>query len=466
MRITRPSRALLLSLVLAGCHRGAPVTAAVPAPTCTLPAAAQPVSLASTPAIDPVANFDTAWAIIRRTHWDTTFNGVDWDALRTELRPQAAAATTTGELRAILSDMVSRLNQSHFAIIPREASDATPGAGSGGAGNDRTGSTGITLRLLGDQLVVTDVRSGSPAALAGVKPGYVLEAVEGCALEPRLARIPRNLGERRVALTAYGIGTQALAGPVDDTVRATFLDDNNSAISVALAREAEPGMMVKFGNLPPRVAHLEWERRQVNGRTIGIISWNIWMPALAAQFDAAIDSLRSADAILLDIRGNPGGVGGMAMGFAGHFVDSTYVIGVMKQRGTNDMRFVANPRFVNRAGQRVQPFDGPVALVVDEISVSTSEIFAEGMQSMGRARVFGTQTAGQALPSIAERLPNGDILYHAIANFVSPTGKQIEGEGVTPDVKAPPTRAALLGGKDPALDAALLWAASQARRAM
>ena len=223
-------------------------------------------------------------------------------------------------------------------------------------------------------------------------------------------------------------------------------------------------MTVKFGNLPPRVANLEWERRVVNGRTIGIIRWNIWMPALAAKFDAAIDSLRSSDAILLDIRGNPGGVGGMAMGFAGHFVDSMHVIGLMKQRGTNDMRFTANPRLVNAAGQRVQPFTGPVALVVDEISVSTSEIFAEGMQTIGRARVFGTQTAGQALPSVAERLPNGDILYHAIANFVSPTGKQIEGAGVTPDVKAPPTRKALLEGKDPALDAAIVWAASQTRR--
>ena len=154
----------------------------------------------------------------------------------------------------------------------------------------------------------------------------------------------------------------------------------------------------------------------------------------------------------------------MSMGFAGHFVDSARLIGVMKQRGTNDAKFTANPRLVNGAGQRVQPFAGPVALVVDEISVSTSEIFAEGMQTIGRTRVFGSQTAGQALPSVAEKLPNGDILYHAIANFVSPTGKQIEGEGVIPDVKAPPTRKALLEGKDPALDAALMWAASQQRR--
>jgi carboxyl-terminal processing protease len=341
----------------------------------------------------------------------------------------------------------------------------TPAAGGQAAGTaDQPGTTGITLRLIDKELVVTNVTDSSPAEKAGVRPGFVLEAVNGCALAPRLARIPQNLGARRVALSGYSIGTQALAGPVNDSVRATFRTGDGALRTVSLVRTAEPGTTVKFGNLPPRVANLEWERRTIGGKSIGIIRWNIWMPILGPQFDAAIDSLRTSDAILLDIRGNPGGVGGMSMGFAGHFVDTMRVIGLMKQRGVNDMRFTANPRFVNAAGQRVQPYTGPVALVVDEISVSTSEIFAEGMQNIGRARVFGTQTAGQALPSVAERLPNGDILYHAIANFVSPTGKQIEGDGVTPDVKVAPTKKALLDGKDPALDAALLWAVSQPRR--
>jgi carboxyl-terminal processing protease len=67
--------------------------------------------------IDPLVTFDTAWAIIARTHWDTTYNGVNWRALRDTLRPKAAAAKTTGQLRSVLSDMVGSLKQSHFSII-------------------------------------------------------------------------------------------------------------------------------------------------------------------------------------------------------------------------------------------------------------------------------------------------------------------------------------------------------------
>ena len=84
--------------------------------------------------VNPVATFDTAWSIIRRTHWDTTYNGVNWLALREELRPRAAAAHTRGELRLVLSEMVGRLRQSHFAIIPQELAD-----------NDRSADTTLSL---------------------------------------------------------------------------------------------------------------------------------------------------------------------------------------------------------------------------------------------------------------------------------------------------------------------------------
>ena len=171
MRFPNVARTLVLPLALIGCHRGAAPTAAAPeSPACSLPAAAQPVSLAGNPAVDPLVTFDTAWTIIKRTHWDTTYNGVNWDALRTELRPKAAAATTVGQLRSVLSDMIARLNQSHFSIIPREASDVTPGASASGSGaREQSGTTGITLRLIDNELIVTAVADESPAARAGIQ---------------------------------------------------------------------------------------------------------------------------------------------------------------------------------------------------------------------------------------------------------------------------------------------------------
>ena len=442
-----------------------------------MPAACGPVagavstSLASSPVSDPLVTFDSAWSIIGRTHWDTTYNGVNWAALRAELRPKAAAATTTGELRAVLSDMVARLKQSHFSIIPREIADATgtgSGTGSGSASGgapapDRSGSIGAEVRYLDGSIVMAQIDRDGPAARAGVQTGWRVQSVNGCPMSARLSRMPKEPDARREALTAYAIATQALAGAVGDSATVVFADERGRDRTIRVARAPEPGVVAKFGNLPAMNAQLSFDRVTSAGKTVGIIRFNIWMPILSPQFDAAVDALRDADAIVLDIRGNFGGVGGMSMGIAGHFFDSTRTIGTMIQRGAT-LKFVANPRRVNTRSQGVSPYAGPLAIVVDELSISTTEIFAGGMQALGRAQVFGVQTSGQALPSVPERLPNGDILYHAIADFVNPFGKPLEGAGVTPDRVVPLTRQALLQGRDPALDAAIAWAVVQKGR--
>ena len=192
----------------------APSASAPSAAACTVPAATASASLAGTPITDPLVTFDTAWAIIARTHWDTTYNGVNWRALRDTLRPKAAAAKTTGELRAVLSDMVGSLKQSHFSIIPREVSDATTGGSSSAASSsDPNGTIGATLRYIDGSVMVTQVPMSSAAAKASVRTGWILEAVNGCPLSTRLSRIPKNTDPRRAALTAYSAATQMLAGP-------------------------------------------------------------------------------------------------------------------------------------------------------------------------------------------------------------------------------------------------------------
>ncbi len=454
-------------VLLSGCHAG---TARPPAATAALAAvsadvgckASPPVAatLAETPVSDPLVSFDSAWSIIGRTHWDTTYNGVNWQAVRDSLRPRAAVAQTTGELRAVLQTMVGTLRQSHFSIIPREVSDVMAPA-DGARAPDRSGSLGATFRLLDGSLIVARVREDGAAGRAGVRAGWTLLAVDGCRVADQLARIPTNADPRRRSLTAYGLALESVAGAVGDTARVTFRDGSGKERTLAIRRENEPGTMAKFGNLPPLNSALEFERIRQGDRTIGVIRFNIWMPVLAAQFDAAVDSLRDTDGIVLDVRGNFGGVGGMSMGIAGHFLDSVRTIGTMQQRGLS-LKFVANPRQVDARARRVAPYAGPLALVVDELSISTTEIFAAGLQAIGRGRVFGTQTSGQALPAVTERLPNGDILYHAIADFLSPGGRSLEGDGVTPDVVVPLTRRALLAGQDPALDAAVRWAATSA----
>jgi carboxyl-terminal processing protease len=144
------------------------------------------------------------------------------------------------------------------------------------------------------------------------------------------------------------------------------------------------------------------------------------------------------------------------MGISGHFLGDRVTLGVMKTRD-NELRFVANPRLVTASGERVQPFAGPLAILVDSMSGSASECFAGGMQSIGRARIFGQTSMGQALPALFDRLPNGDVLIHAYGDFVTANGTRLEGRGVIPDESVPLDRADLEAGRDRTMEAAIAW---------
>ncbi|HET9264024.1 MAG TPA: S41 family peptidase [Vicinamibacterales bacterium] len=395
--------------------------------------------------------FDKAWTIIRDTHFDVTMNGVDWEAVRTELRPRAAEAGTDSELRAVIREMLGKLGQSHFALIPSTADASTGGR------LDLSAGPGFDFRLVGNVLLVTRVVAGGPASDAGVRPGWTLTAIGSTDAARLLSTIPQDVPARIRNVEVWRAVETHLRGSSGTQIELTFQDGDSRNVAVKLEREPDAGEPARVGNLPTMAVRVESESRKTpNGKSAGIIAFNVWMPSVDGRFQAAVDRLRSADGMVLDLRGNPGGLAAMLMGISGHFLTERKVLGTMKTRETQ-LRFTANPRQVSAAGERVAPFGGPVAILVDSLTGSASECFAGGMQSIGRARVFGQSSMGQALPAVFDRLPNGDTLIHAYGDFVTADGTRLEGRGVVPDEEVPLTRQDLLAGRDATLERALHW---------
>jgi carboxyl-terminal processing protease len=436
------------------------------------------------------ATFDTAWTRIRDTYYDPTMRGIDWAAVRDELYPAAAASRTYGELRGVLREMVGRIGESHFGIIPMEAVRAIEEAGAaagevGGAAEEAAaaaaeeeasadaasaagsgpGDAGIELRIVEEQLVVWRVAADAPAEADGVRPGFVVESIDGrpvAALLRTLAGVDGTA--RRDAELRLILGLQAaMHGPAGETLQLAVYDADGTLHHLDVRRRQAPGQPVQFGNLPELRAHLEHDIVEHAGANIGVARFNVWMPVLGEEFERAMSELRDADGIVLDLRGNTGGVAGMVMRIAGHFIDEPVPLGLLQLRG-NEMRFVVNPQRVDAAGRAVEPYIRPLALLTDELSASTTEIFAAGMRHVGRATIFGERTAGQALPAVLNRLPNGDVLMHVIADLRTPDGTRLEGHGVAPDMTVPLYRAELLEGVDAPLLAALDWIAANAPR--
>ncbi|HEV8146108.1 MAG TPA: S41 family peptidase, partial [Bryobacteraceae bacterium] len=383
-----------------------------------------------------VASFEKVWTTVRDKHWEKKPGGLDWKAVHDELRPKIDKAETMDEARAIMRDMLGRLKQTHFGIFPadvyKDVDDVSMGEG----------STGIDLRVLDGQVVVTSLDPGSTAETAGVKTGWAITSVNNKPLAPVLDRLKKDPSIHELQLTRAILAR--LSGPIGGKLKVAFLDGANEIRTLDLALATPRGDSAKFGNLP--AMHVWFESKKF-GNT-GYLRFNVFLDLMRvmSNFSDAVSSCAKCDGIIIDLRGNPGGIGGMAMGMAGYLVDQAdQQLGTMHLRD-NTMKFVINPR--------PEVFSGPVAVLVDGNSASTSEILAGGLKDLGRARVFGTKSAAAALPSIIERLPNGDGFQYAIANYISKGGKPLEGLGVVPDDEVLLTRKALLQGHDSVVDAA------------
>ncbi|MCC7307507.1 MAG: hypothetical protein IT173_08070 [Acidobacteria bacterium] len=386
--------------------------------------------------------FERVWTTVNDKHYDPTFGGVDWKKVRTAYEPEALApGLSDREFHDVLRRMLGELKLSHFGIYPPTAEVVAAQTG--------RGVTGIDVLMLDGVPVINRVDVGSPAAKAGVRTGEIITTIDGKPWKEIVAPLEASLAARKVTA---GIRLVRL----ERTLEATINSKPESTLSLGVLDADDRARVFKFvrapfagemsqaiGNFPPQEVVFDAHLLPEN---VGYIRFNMWVVPQMAKLRKAVAEFAHARAIIVDLRGNPGGVGGMAPGLAGLLVSEKASLGSMRTR-SGSMEFVAFPQ--------PDPFAGKVIVLTDHGTGSTSEVFAAGMQDTGRATILGETTAGAVLPSVFEKLPTGYLFQYAISDYRSPKNVIIEGRGVVPDVQIKQTRAALLAGGDAQLAAAL-----------
>ncbi len=421
-------------------------------------------------------SFDQVWSTINAKHWD--LEGVDWEGAREELRPKIESASSRRESRRILSQLLERLGQSHFGIIPSSAAallekpkEDDPKDPALSEAKERlrsvaksekaviggAGVSGLTVRDVNGAALVTHVMKGTPAEERGIRPGWEILRIGSDDVRERIARLRESLPQNTMmGLIINATIAARLNRSAGRTIEVTFRTGANDEKTLSFETVPHPEKPVRFGNMPEMRVLFESKQLEDGVGYVRITSF-FDVVYLVTHFRRAIEEFEDAPGLVIDLRGNPGGIGALAMSLAGFLVeesedDEEMRLGTMITR-SSEVHFGINPRDIQ--------FTGPLALLVDEDSASTTEIFAGGMQDLGRARVFGVTTAGAALPSTFLTLANGDQLQYAIANYISVSGKALEADGVTPDEVVVPTRERLLAEGDPILSAALRWIEEQ-----
>jgi carboxyl-terminal processing protease len=408
-------------------------------------AAPAPVNPAPSPADTALSEdvrlstFDHVWQTVFDTYWDTTFNGVDWRAIRERYRPMVISAHGSQEFHKTLDRMVAELHQSHFSVTGPVDAAVDLGTSEEEFAKNAPGAAGIQLLWLGRELVVSAVRPGFGAERAGARPGYVVKRVGGVdvdslyrgflASQPHFA-LGESFGRVRGAAAAMN-------GKAGEERTLTIVDEKGHKRDLTVTLSHVPTDMS---------AGVGFESKRV-APGIGYVKFNVFIGDILQGMRTALAGMQGTRGVIIDLRGNPGGVGALTRGIASMLFAHPASLGVAKMR--YETREYAFP------GTGDSAYTGTVIVLVNELSASSSEVFAGGLQALGRALIVGVTTAGAVLPSIRVPLRSGGALVHPISDFRTPKGTILEGRGVVPDVVVKQTREALLKGKDLQLDEAI-----------
>jgi carboxyl-terminal processing protease len=291
---------------------------------------------------------------------------------------------------------------------------------------------GVTVRpQAGGGLVVESVIRGTPAARAGLRRGDRIVAVDG-----------RSLAGRP---SSYATGL--IRGEPGTRVRITIAREGRRRTEpIERARVTQPvvaGRMVRW-----------------RGRPFGVVVFTSFTEGSAAQVHAAVERLlrRGADGILLDLRGNGGGLLNEAVEVASVFLPDGTIV-------STDGR--ARARHVYTATGGAIRRSVPVVVLVDRGTASSAEIVTGALQDRHRAEVVGTHTYGKGVFQEIRELPNGGALDLTVGQYFLPSGRNLggrgvaEGRGIAPDVRA--SDDADTTRRDEALDAALTQLAAESR---
>ena len=162
---------------------------------------------------------------------------------------------------------------------------------------------------------------GLPASRPGVKPGWIIEKIDGKPVE----RDPQGGGGRLCQVGDAGRAQddgRRLAGSMAASGRSIgidFLDGKDKPVHRDLTAKEPVGVPATFGHLP--TFYVRFTTRRIEG-SVGYVSLNVFFDAVNVmkQFGEAIEANRDADGLIIDLRGNPGGMGMMSFAIANWFV--------------------------------------------------------------------------------------------------------------------------------------------------
>jgi carboxyl-terminal processing protease len=361
---------------------------------------------------------------LKKNYYDPTFGGLDLDAHLKAAIEKLDSATSVGQTLAIVAQALLDLNDSHTFFVPPARTIRV--------------EYGWRMQMVGDQCYVTAVKPGSDATSRGLKVGDEILAIDR--FRPTRGDLWKleysyNLLNPRsgvtLAVRSPGAAPREIGIAAKATQRVRVLDLNDSFDIETLLRD------------------LDDSGSQHGLKKVGsVVVWKMPDFSFMNHDELLAWALKDADALILDLRGNPGGYVKTLERVAGRFFDRDVTIADLK--GRKQMPPM-------RARKNGRTFTGRVVALIDSRTGSAAELFARVLQLEKRGTVIGDRSSGSVRQAYGLNGQIGTeslVLYGASitnAEVIMSDGKSLERVGVTPDELVVPTAEDLAAGRDPVL---------------
>lgn len=339
----------------------------------------------------PKETVDEVWQIINYQYVDTTFNKLDWQNIRQEYleRPykdKEEAYEAVREMLEKLGDPYTRfMDPEEFNNMQIDTSGELTGVGIQIAQDEET-----------DRLMVIAPIEDTPAFEAGILAKDIIIKIDG-------------------------VDTKGME--VNDAVE-LIRGKPGSKVTLTIQRQqGETNYELVRAKIKIHPVKASLENTQIG--KVGYIRLTQFSAQASQEMRDALEDLESknVDGYVLDLRSNPGGLLYASIDIARMWLQEGTIVSTVDRQGESDRKWASDNAIT----------DKPLVVLIDGGSASASEILSGALQDNKRAVLVGTQTFGKGLVQSVRPLGDGSGLAVTIAKYLTPSGRDINKEGIPPD---------------------------------
>lgn len=344
-------------------------------------------SLYNNEIVQPQRLFDKTWKVVYKEYYDPALNHQNWSRWKTHYQGKIK---TEDDARVAIDTMVASLNDPYTRFMTKkDFEDLTTSITS------KIYGIGVNIYSNSGKIEIFNVIPATPADFSGLKQGDLITAVDG--------KETNGMNVSEVATL--------VRGPENSIVELTILRDGKKLTKKIKRKE------IKIKNV----------KSSILDNHIGYIQIISFMGGTTPnEFLEALENTKNTDSIIIDLRGNTGGLLDNAVFIANMFIDNGEIVEIIYRNGYK--------KSIN-ANNTPKLLDKPVVVLVNGASASASEILSGALKDYKKAKLVGKKTFGKGLVQKVVPLPNQTGLNVTIARYLTPNGTDINKLGIKPDIE-------------------------------